>query len=163
MAPGGVSKGTRIGRTHIYNNGTYNRLSMGQLDRLEWRDSSDIDTGIEVQLYRASSARLLCTAGLDITTLQVGGGTLLTLAKVYLQGLTPSSVSANTTSEQPFTVTGLTAADKVFVNKPSHQAGLGIVNARVSSNNTIAITFMNNTGSAITPTSETYQIFAIRS
>lgn len=74
-----------------------------------------------------------------------------------------SSVSANTTSEQTFTVTGLATTDVIIsVNKPTHQAGLGIVNARVSAVDTIAITYMNTTGGGITPTSETYEIVVVR-
>lgn len=80
----------------------------------------------------------------------------------YSQSLAPEEVSANTTEEQTFAVTGLTTKDVVYVNKPSHQTGLGIVNARVSAANTLALTFMNNTGSGITPTTETYDIVAIR-
>lgn len=76
----------------------------------------------------------------------------------YQQALTPSSVSANSTSEQSFTVTGLLESQPVFVSKPSHQSGLGIVNARASAANTLNITFVNVTGSPITPTSETYLI-----
>ena len=53
--------------------------------------------------------------------------------------------------------------DKVSVAKPTTQAGLGIVNARVSAANTLAITFMNATAGAIVPTaSETYQVSVIR-
>ena len=77
-----------------------------------------------------------------------------------LSGFT--SVGANTTSEQTKTVSGLNTKDIVTVNKPSHQAGLGIVNARVSANNTLAITFQNTTGAGITPSSETYKINAVR-
>lgn len=73
-----------------------------------------------------------------------------------------SQVSADTTGVQSLTVTGVTTADAVFVSKPSHQAGLGVVNVRVSAANTIEITYMNATGSGITPTSETYKVIAIR-
>jgi hypothetical protein len=73
--------------------------------------------------------------------------------------LTPSAVSANTTAEQTFTVRGLVAGDEVQVSKPTTQAGLGIVNARVSAADTLAITFSNNTGGGITPTAgETYVV-----
>lgn len=73
--------------------------------------------------------------------------------------LSPSSVAANTTAEQTFTVPGLLPGDIVTVGKPTSQAGLGIVNARVSAANTLAITFSNNTGSPISPTaSEVYQV-----
>ena len=91
-------------------------------------------------------------------------GTTLLNVQLYSAALTPASVAANTTAEQTFTVTGLTNADKVlFVNKPSAQAGLGIVGMRVSAANTLAITYVNATAAAIVPTAETYLIGAIRS
>lgn len=78
--------------------------------------------------------------------------------------LTPSIVAANTTAEQTFTVPGVLASDVCMgVSKPSAQAGLGIVNARVSAANTVAITFSNNTASGITPTAaETYKFLLVR-
>lgn len=74
--------------------------------------------------------------------------------------LSPAAVAANTTAEQAFTVAGVRADDMVIgVNKPTAQAGLGIVGARVSAENTVQITFSNNTGSSITPTaSQSYSI-----
>jgi len=76
--------------------------------------------------------------------------------------ITPAEVSANSTLEWAVTVTGLLTSDIVVVQKPTHQSGLGIVNARVSANDTLAITYMNTTGSGITPTSETYVVLAFR-
>lgn len=76
--------------------------------------------------------------------------------------LTPTAVGANTTAEQTFKVTGLKLGDLVSVVKPSLNAGLGISTARVSANDTLAITFINVTGSPITPTSETYSFFVYR-
>ena len=77
--------------------------------------------------------------------------------------LSPASVAAQTSAEQTFTLTGLNVGDKVSVAKPTNQAGLGIVNARVSAANTLAITFMNATAVAIVPTaSETYQVSVVR-
>jgi hypothetical protein len=77
--------------------------------------------------------------------------------------LTPAQVAANTTAEQTFTVNGLLAGDFVEVNKPTTQAGLGVVNARVSAANTLAIAFSNNTGAGITPTAgESYQLLVVR-
>lgn len=76
--------------------------------------------------------------------------------------INPASVAANTTAEQTFTVNGLLTTDFVIVSKPTHEAGLGIVNARVSAKNTLAITYMNNTGSAIDPASATYSLIAFR-
>jgi hypothetical protein len=79
--------------------------------------------------------------------------------------LSPAAVSANTSAEQTFSATGigLLTTDVVLVQKPTAQAGLGIVGARCSANDTLAITFMNDTGSGITPTaSETYKITVLR-
>lgn len=95
----------------------------------------------------------------------VGEGTPLKQVSLYSVVWSPSIVAANTTSERTVTVTGLTTADKIlFVNKPTAQAGLGIVGWRVSAASTLAVTFSNNTGTGITPTaSETYLLGAIRS
>lgn len=82
--------------------------------------------------------------------------------RTYTETLNPTSVSANTTDEQTFTVAGLTTNDIVKVSKPSHTTGLGIVNARCSATDTLAITFMNCTGSPIDSGSEDYLIEATR-
>lgn len=87
--------------------------------------------------------------------------------------LTPSAVAANTTAEQTFAATGIglstggfpsiAIGDFVWLNKPTAQAGLGIVGARVSANDTLAITFSNNTAGSITPTAgELYLVFVAR-
>jgi hypothetical protein len=81
-------------------------------------------------------------------------------AVVYSVALTPAAVAANTTAEQGFTVTGLTAQQIVWVNKPTATTGLGIAGCRVSAANTLGITFVNVTGAAITPPAETYLIAA---
>ena len=90
-------------------------------------------------------------------------GTNLSQVRVYSQSLDVASVAANVSAEQTFTVTGLATTDKVFVNKPSLSAGLGVVNARVSAADTLALTFMNTTAGAVDPGAETYTIVAIRS
>lgn len=84
--------------------------------------------------------------------------------QVLSVALTPSAVSANTTAQQTFTVTGVKVGDVVVaVEKPSHQAGLGIVGFRVTAADTVGITFSNNTGAGITPTAgETYDIVIAR-
>lgn len=80
--------------------------------------------------------------------------------------LSPASVAANTTAEQLFSSTGigLIAGDFVYINKPTAQAGLGIVGARVTSTaDQLAITFSNNTASPIVPTaSEGYLVYVVR-
>src|SRR3990167_1589823 len=79
--------------------------------------------------------------------------------------LSPASVAANTTAEQTFTVTGMAVGDVVLsVNKPTAQAGLGIVGWRTSAVNQIGITFSNNTAGAIVPTaSQVYDVVVLRS
>ena len=76
------------------------------------------------------------------------------------QSLDVDEVAANTTAEQTFTVPGLRTKHVVVVNKPAADAGLGIVNARVSAADTLAITFVNATGTPIDPAAETYKIIA---
>jgi hypothetical protein len=77
--------------------------------------------------------------------------------------LTPAAIVLNTTAEQTFTVNGLLTGDFVSCNKPTAQAGLGIVGCRVSAANTLAITFINATGSSITPTAaQVYLILVAR-
>ena len=77
--------------------------------------------------------------------------------------LSPASVANATSAEQTFTMTGLLTTDYVYVNKPTAQAGLGIVGARVSAADTLAITFMNATAATITPTaSEVYKVQVMR-
>jgi len=75
--------------------------------------------------------------------------------------LSPAQVNANTTAEQLFTVTGVAVGDIVFVNKPTAQAGLGIVGVRVSAANQVGITFSNNTGVGITPTASQVYAFGV--
>jgi hypothetical protein len=87
-----------------------------------------------------------------------GGMDLITVT------LSPVAVAANTTAAQSLTVSGLAVGDIVVkVEKPTHQAGLGIVGSRVSAADTLSVTFVNATGSSITPTaSESYLILVHR-
>lgn len=84
------------------------------------------------------------------------------LPRTYSITISPAQVAANTTAEQTFTCNGLTTNDAVVaVNKPTAQAGLGIVGFRVTAANTLGITFSNNTAAGITPTaSEKYLVVA---
>lgn len=72
--------------------------------------------------------------------------------------LAPTSVASKTTAEQTFTVPNLPANAQVSVSKPSYQAGLGIGGARVSAANTLAITFVNESSTTLTPATETYAV-----
>jgi hypothetical protein len=101
----------------------------------------------------------------DITKINFVNAPGKPLAAIYHASatLTPAAVAANTTAEQTFPLAGVAVGDVVWVTKPSAQAGLGVVNVRVSAAGTLAITFSNNTAAAITPTAgETYQVGGIR-
>ena len=75
----------------------------------------------------------------------------------------PASVAANTTVEQTFTVEGIKALDSIIsVEKPSLTAGLGVLQGRMSADDTLAIQFINTTASPIDPPSETYLITYIK-
>jgi hypothetical protein len=84
---------------------------------------------------------------------------------VFNVTLSPASVANGTSAEQTFAATGigLLTTDFVYVNKPTAQAGLGIVGARVSAADTLALTFMNATAATITPTaSQVYSVYVVR-
>lgn len=90
----------------------------------------------------------------------------------YNSTQSPSAVAQGTTAEQTLTIQSgaggqmlLAANDLVYVNKPTAQAGLGVGNVRVSSGNTLGITFSNipAAGGNITPTaSQVYGVVALR-
>ncbi len=74
----------------------------------------------------------------------------------------PASVGANTTAEQTATVPGLRVGDVVYASKPTAEAGIGVVNARVSAADTLALTFVNATGSGVNAGSETWTVLWFR-
>lgn len=84
--------------------------------------------------------------------------------QVFEATFDPAQVNTITTSEQTVTVTGvLLDRDVVLsVTKPTHTTGIGIVNARVSADDTIAVTFVNPTAGNINPPSETYVFVVMR-
>lgn len=79
--------------------------------------------------------------------------------------LSPASVANATSAEQTFDASsiGLQTGDVVLVQKPTAQAGLGIVGTRVSATDVLAVTFMNATAATITPTaSQVYKVTVLR-
>lgn len=77
--------------------------------------------------------------------------------------LTPVSVAGSTAVEQTFSILGLQVMDAVDVSFNGAQtAGIGIGNARVSANNTLAIEFTNSTAGALTPAPGQYVITICR-
>lgn len=128
----------------------------------DWLDGAD--WAAPAALGSTTPAAVTGTTVTGNTSVTIGvSGTALTQVKTYSQSLAPVSVAANTSAEQTFTVTGLATSDKVYVNKPTAQAGLGIVGVRVSAADTLAINYGNFTASPIVPTTETYTIVAVRS
>jgi hypothetical protein len=74
-----------------------------------------------------------------------------------------ASVAAATSAAQTFTVPGLKLGDFVAAIAPSTlNAGLGIVNARVSATDTLSLTIMNATAGALDAASGTYTILVVR-
>lgn len=74
-----------------------------------------------------------------------------------------ASVAAATSAEQSITVPGLQVGDYVDINKEAFNAGLGIIDARVSAANTLTVTYMNATAGAIDPASQTLLLLWMRS
>lgn len=74
-----------------------------------------------------------------------------------------ASVAAATSAEQTFTVPGLRVGDFVAVTIPSTlNAGLGIVGARVSAADTLALRVMNATAGALDAGSASFGVMVIR-
>ena len=97
------------------------------------------------------------------TSIALGGGTAITKIVVYAPSLTPAATAAAIqTVEQTFTVTGLTTADKVFVNGPVPTSLCPPTTFRVSAADTLSIGFTTLTAAACTPVAGTYNIVAIR-
>jgi len=65
------------------------------------------------------------------------------------------SVAANTTEEEDATLTGVEVGDVVIPIKPTLEAGLAIIQARVDEADSIKLTVGNFTGGAIDEASET--------
>lgn len=109
----------------------------------------------------------MATTNLGALVLDDGGiaaasQTPLKGVRKYSPTLTPVSVAAATVAEQTFTVAGLTTADDVVVNNPSTATAVGIVGARVSAADTLAIRYVNPTAGALVPTAGVHDIIAFR-
>ena len=73
--------------------------------------------------------------------------------------LSPASVAANTSVEQTFTVAGVEMGMVMACTKPTLQAGLLVTGCRPVAENQVAVSFMNVTGSPITPTASQSWLF----
>lgn len=72
--------------------------------------------------------------------------------------INPTSVAANTSAEQTFTVPGLKVGDFVVIVRPSLFAGFCVIQARVSADNTLAIQFANVTAAPIDVGAQDYPV-----
>lgn len=172
QSPSAVAQGTTAEQTLTIVSGTGGQLLAATTDMVyvnkptsqaglgygNVRISSSNTLGITFDNIPAAGGNITPTAsqGYVITIIRGMGSYMLTAT------LSPASVAANTTVEQLFTVTGLRVGDLVQVNKPTAQAGLDIGGCRVSANNQIGITFINDTAAAVVPTaSEVYNIISL--
>lgn len=73
--------------------------------------------------------------------------------------LTPSSVSANSTSEQAFSVPNIRVGDAVTVSPPGTMGGTSADCAWVSAAGQVTVIFTNPTGGTLTPPSGSYKFF----
>jgi hypothetical protein len=122
------------------------------------------DVNIPLSLSGKGTGNLLLgTAG---TTVAVGaGGSALTNGiVVYAPSLTPvATAAAIGTTQQTFTVTGLSTSDKIYVNSAGVPTSLcPMTGYRVSALNTLQLDFTTLTAVACTPAAGTYNIIAIR-
>lgn len=70
-----------------------------------------------------------------------------------------AAITASTTVERTYTLPGIQLGDIITVNAPALTAGIGIVNARASATDQIAITFSNSTaGTPSLPANGVYLI-----
>ena len=72
------------------------------------------------------------------------------------------SVATITTEEETFTVTGVRVGDFVMVSKSTHKAGYGVCSARVSADDTVAVTIVNPTAGAVDDDADTLVVFWMR-
>tara|TARA_B100000959_G_scaffold283004_1_gene350814 strand:+ start:3794 stop:4171 length:378 start_codon:yes stop_codon:yes gene_type:complete len=83
--------------------------------------------------------------------------------ETYERTLTPLAIPANSCTEVLFTVTGVITEDLlVACNKPTATANIGIVGFRVSAENQVGVTYINNSGGIITPPEEAYRLCTVR-
>jgi len=86
-------------------------------------------------------------------------GTMMVLAP----SLTPTALTASTTTSETFTIPGLQTTDIAIVKfSGSQTAGVGIADSRVSALNTLNIIFSNSTAGTPTPAAGVYYVVVMR-
>jgi hypothetical protein len=125
------------------------------------------DNQIAITFMNVSSAAITPTAGEAYN--YIGLKTTNPVTNTVVYGINVGTLAAVTTATAPelavtATTTVVTTDFVLGATKPTAQAGLGIVGARVSSTNVLGIQFVNPTGATVTPTaSEIYQVPVIKS
>ena len=78
--------------------------------------------------------------------------------------LSPTAVANAVAPEYTCTVTGLLSTDIILaVQKPTHQAGIGLVGARCTASGVLSVGWVNPTAATVTPTaSEVYKVVVYR-
>ena len=148
--------------------GTGATVSIATTD-LVYINKPTAQAGIFMGNVRASAANTVGVSFGNVTTGFLTPTASETYGIVALKGssaqtitISPTAVAASTTAEYQTTVTGLQVGQVVQVNKPTVQAGLEVVGARVVSNNTLGISFMNVTAGTLTPTAaEAYAVVSL--
>ena len=73
-----------------------------------------------------------------------------------------SSIPANSRATETFTVSGLRLGSMIpVVHMPSLQTGLTLINARITTNNTLELTVDNNTGDAVNQAAQNVEILGL--
>ena len=82
--------------------------------------------------------------------------------RVYTETIDLPSIAANTTEEESLTVTGVTTDDTVIAVIPaSLEAGIMVGPARITAADTVAVTVVNATASAVDTASEAGWLFVV--
>jgi hypothetical protein len=106
-----------------------------------------VDAGVELD------AVLVNAGTVEADVLSINGTVVAGAIVVQNATLTPAQVAASTSAEQTFAIANLGTADTILsVTKPTVQAGIGVVGARVASAGTVGLNFMNSSTVAVTPT-----------
>lgn len=76
--------------------------------------------------------------------------------------LNPSEVPAASVATETFTVSGLRLNQMIpVVHAPSLEAGLTLISSRITADDTLELTFQNNTGAGINPASQSFEIICL--
>jgi hypothetical protein len=92
----------------------------------------------------------------------IGGGTAINAMNLYsTASITPTSVGATSCSDQTFSLTGLTAADRISNITPPSALGNVSLNGYASAAGTVLLHFCNPSSSSVTPPAGVYSFLAV--